>query len=198
MIQGTIAPEFTYEPLPFNIIASIDGISYRKNPQIAISDLSFIKILHYDFHLIEKRGKLICHKDIAKELTEIFYELYQIRYPIDKVRLIDVYNGNDESSMADNNSSCFNYRLVTNQNKLSNHALGKAVDINPLYNPYVQVIDGVTHIMPSNARKYVDRNRKFSHKLTSDDPCVKIFKAHGFTWGGDWSPSKDYQHFEKV
>ena len=140
------------------------------------------------FHCVNKR--------IAEDVLDIFKELYKAGYQIEKVRLIDEYNAQDELSMRDNNSSAFNFRYISYSTTLSKHAMGLAVDINTLYNPYIKQVDGRLNIEPANAVQYVDRNRQFPHKIDHDDLCYKLFTKHGFEWGGDWEDSKDYQHFE--
>ena len=107
------------------------------------------------------------------------------------------YDADDESSMSDNNSSAFNFRFISHTTKISKHGMGMAVDINTLYNPYVKTVDGELSIEPANGADYIDRSRDFSHKIDHDDLCYKLFTEHGFEWGGDWTHSKDYQHFEK-
>ena len=102
----------------------------------------------------------------------------------------------EEKSMSDNNSSAFNFRYISYSTKLSKHALGLAVDINTLYNPYVKNVDGRRNVEPANAEKYTDRSIEFPHKIDHDDLCYKVFMQHGFEWGGDWEHAKDYQHFK--
>lgn len=183
-----------------DIKARITGSSYpdtQEPLQISYEDLSYVHVLHYDFEGQIQEGELICNQVIAQDLVEIFYELYECRYPVEKIRLIDEYNADDEASMADNNTSCFNYRTVPGSTKLSNHSYGFAIDINPLYNPYVRTRDGKELISPDNAVPYADRSADFPHKIDRNDLCYRIFIEHGFTWGGSWNSSKDYQHFEK-
>ena len=121
--------------------ARITGSSYpdtQEPLQISYEELSYVHVLHYDFEGQIQEGELICNQAVAQDLVEIFYELYESQYPIEKIRLIDEYSADDEASMADNNTSCFNYRTVPGSTKLSNHSYGFAIDINPLYNPYVR------------------------------------------------------------
>lgn len=144
-------------------------------------------------------GELICNKGIAQDLIEIFYELYCNAYRIEQVHLIDEYGGDDIASMEDNNTSCFNYRPVEGTATLSKHALGLAIDINPLYNPYVaDNKDGGIRVSPETAKAYADRTAAFPYKIDEADICYRLFKEHGFTWGGNWKSLKDYQHFQKV
>jgi hypothetical protein len=98
--------------------------------------------------------------------------------------------------MADNNSSCFNHRFIAGTQKLSKHALGLAIDINPLYNPCVKIDNDKIIVSPEVATPYSDRTKNFYHKISHDDLCYKLFNHYGFNWGGDWESLKDYQHFE--
>ena len=131
-------------------------------------------------------------------MLEIFRELYENDYPIEKMLLIDEYGGDDDLAVADNNTSCFNYRVVAGSKKLSRHALGLAIDINPFYNPYVTYPDGVKHSSPPGSEPYADRSVDFPYKIGGkDDLCLQLFDAHGYTWGGRWKSVQDYQHFQK-
>lgn len=195
------ADSFYYTALTDEIKARITGKSYPDTDeplQIAYEDLAYVHVLHYDFQAQVQEGELICNQSIAQDLVDIFYELYENQYPIEKIRLIDEYEANDEASMADNNTSCFNYRTVPGRTKLSNHSYGCAIDINPLYNPYVRTSGGKELISPDNAVPYADRSADFPYKIDRNDLCYKIFTEHGFDWGGAWNSSKDYQHFEKI
>ena len=132
---------------------------------------------------------------------EIFYQLYLNEYQIEKVRLIDEYAGDDTASMLDNNTSCFNYRVVDGTSNLSRHAIGCAIDINPFYNPYVVFNkdgSGETYISPKGSEIYADRSQNFPYKIDENDLCYQLFKEHGFIWGGNWNSCKDYQHFQKA
>lgn len=180
--------------------ARIAGKSYPDTAepiQISYEELAYVHILHYDFQAQVQEGELICNQAIAQDLLDIFRELYEHQYPIEKVWLIDAYNADDELSMADNNTSCFNYRTVPGKSKLSNHSYGCAIDINPLYNPYVRTKDGKVLVSPQNAGEYADRSADFPYKIDREDLCYQLFIEHGFEWGGAWNSSKDYQHFEK-
>lgn len=188
---------FYSEEITDEIFNRIYEKSYKKDCTISKDDLRYIRILHIGFDKETHIGELIVNKAIKQDIIDIFIELYKANYPIEKVILIDEYNADDELSMEDNNSSCFNFRNISGSETLSNHSMGLAIDINPLYNPYVKTIDGILTYEPQNSSKYIDRNLEFENKITHDDLCYKLFIEHGFTWGGDWNTSKDYQHFEK-
>ena len=203
----TYTDSFYYEPLSEELRLYITGTSFPatkldnalNEPVIAYDDLCYVHVMHYNFDGEITDGELICNNAIAQDLVEIFYELYKAEYQIEKIRLIDEYGGDDNLSMEDNNTSCFNYRVVEGSTKLSKHAYGLAIDINPFYNPYVRYNkDGSLHIDPASSEPYADRHASFPYKIDEDDLCLKLFKEHGFTWGGDWNSLKDYQHFQKV
>ena len=201
----TYKDSFYYEPLSDSLKRYITGVSFpaasENSVSLAISyeELRYVHILYYDFDGNPAEGELICNEYIAQDLVEIFYELYKSEYQLEKVRLIDEYSGDDLASMEDNNTSCFNYRVVEGTDSLSKHALGLAVDVNPLYNPYVTYTeDGSEDVSPAAAVDYADRDASFPYKIDENDLCYKLFKEHGFTWGGDWNSCKDYQHFQKT
>lgn len=212
---------FYYEELTDEVKSKIAGISYPLSsseasglsvpamnilddgatPAVSYEDLRYLSVLYYDFNSEVQTGELICNKAIVQDLAEIFYELYQNEYQIEKIRLIDEYQGDDTASMADNNTSCFNYRVVDGTSSLSKHALGCAIDINPFYNPYVVFNkngSGETYISPADSEVYADRTKDFPYKIDENDLCYKLFKEHGFVWGGNWNSCKDYQHFQKT
>lgn len=192
---------FYYESLSDTVKARITGISYPADDSsaaISYDTLRYVSVLYHDFNGDVQSGELICHKAIAQDLVEIFYELYEADYPIERICLVDEYQGDDESSMRDNNTSCFNYRALPS-GRLSNHAYGLAIDLNPFYNPYVITRkDGTTGITPAGSEPYADRTQDFAYKIDKEDPAYRLFTEHGFTWGGSWRSSKDYQHFEKA
>ncbi|MCM1494347.1 MAG: M15 family metallopeptidase [Bacteroides sp.] len=174
----------------------ITGISYPNYEPYGISydELRYVHVLHYNLDHEVKEGELICNQLIAEDLVEIFQELFNQEYPIERICLVEEYNGDDETSMRDNNTSCFNYRVIAGSSSLSNHSFGLAIDINPLYNPYVSG----GFIQPATGAAYTDRSGEFPYKIDREDLCYQLFTEHGFTWGGDWSSPKDYQHFEYV
>lgn len=189
---------FFYQPITDDVKERIYGLSYKTDCTIPYEDLRYVSVLYYDFENQIQTGEIICNKAIAKDLVEIFYELYCNQYQIDKIRLVDEYNADDDLSCADNNTSCFNFRTVDGSNTLSKHAQGVAIDINPFQNPYVTYPNGKERISPAGSEPYADRSSGLSHMITEDDLCYKLFIEHGFTWGGHWKTLKDYQHFQKA
>ena len=193
---------FYYEPLSDDIKQRITGISYPETGcTVPYEDLAYVGLLYMDFNGEEQTGELICNKAVAQDMVEIFYELYRNDYRIERIRLVDEYDGDDTLSMLDNNTSCFNYRVVDGTTTLSKHALGCAIDINPFYNPYIVFNkngSGETYISPKGSEIYADRSKDFPYKIDENDLCYKLFTEHGFTWGGNWNSTKDYQHFQIV
>lgn len=194
---------FYYQPLDDTVIDRITGCSYpvledSESIEIGYDDLSFVVVQYVDFDFETRQGEIICNNSIAQDLVEIFYELYRNEYQLESIALIEEFGGDDYASCEANNTSCFNYREVVGSSSLSKHALGLAIDINPLYNPYITYnSDGTENIYPENAADYVDRSKAFPYKIDENDLCYKLFTEHGFTWGGHWNSVKDYQHFQK-
>lgn len=190
---------FTSDTLSDALFRTMTESSYRHRPPVTRSELRYLRVLHHDGHGHVRVGEMVCHRAIARDLLEIFRELYKASYPIERMELVDRYGGDDERSMSANNTSCFNHRPVTGRKvTLSRHAYGMAVDINPLYNPYCkQRADGSWKVSPATATKYRNRVAQFPYKITRGDLLYRLFIQHGFTWGGGWKSCKDYQHFEK-
>ncbi len=192
---------FYYEPLTDEVKERITGISYPENGcTVPYEDLNYVGLKYIDFKGQEQTGELICNKAIAQDMVEIFHELYRNEYRLESVHLIDEYDGDDTASMTENNTSCFNYRVVDGTASLSKHAYGLAIDVNPYYNPYVvfgRNSDGSDYISPPGSEIYADRSQSFAYKIDENDLCYRLFTEHGFTWGGNWNSTKDYQHFQK-
>lgn len=187
---------FTSSTITDELRQRMQGKSFKADCLLPATDLRYLQVLYKDLAGNIQQGEIVCHKAIADILLEIFQGLYEAGYAIERMQLIDDYEADDELSMTANNSSCFNYRLISHTQRISKHGLGMAVDINPLYNPYVKMVDGQLLIEPAKGTCCVDRSKDFPYKITPEDLCCQLFKAHGFIWGGDWEDRKDYQHFE--
>lgn len=192
---------FVAVPIPDSVFSRMKNVSFpvEASAQAGLqrSDLRYLRILHFDFEGQEREGELVCHQSIAADLIDIFRALYEAHYPIASVRLIDDFGADDERSMRANNTSCFCFRPIAGSTRLSKHAQGLAIDLNPLQNPCVRMRNGRRVIEPSTATSYANRNRRFAHKISTSDLAYKLFVRHGFRWGGSWRTVKDYQHFEK-
>ena len=188
---------FKISKIDDKIFSRIKGKTFKDNCTLPIEDLRYLNLLHKDIKGNTLKGEMICNKYISEDLIDIFEKLYKENYPIEKIRLMDEYDADDETAMRDNNSSCFNFRFVSHTTRISKHGLGLAVDINTLYNPYHKIVDGKEIIEPATAKEYLDRTKKFIYKIEEDDICCKLFTEHGFPWGGNcWDSRQDYQHFE--
>ncbi len=187
---------FYAEEISDEVFARMQGKSFPEGCTVSRDELRYLHLLYKDINGDTHEGEMVCNVAIADRLIDIFRKLYDAGYPIEKMVLIDEYDGDDDASMSDNNTSCFNYRVVSGTTKLSKHAMGLAVDLNPRYNPYIRKIDGQQLIEPENGREYADRSNDFEYKIDKDDLAYKLFTEAGFTWGGSWKNSKDYQHFQ--
>lgn len=188
--------DFYITEISDELFEKMQGKTFKEDCTLPREDLRYLHVLHVDFEGNTQEGELVCNKVIAEDLLEIFQELYAQNYQIEKIRLMDDYDADDETAMRDNNTSCFNFRFISHTTRVSKHGLGVAVDINTLYNPYTKVVDGEQILEPATAGDYVDRSKDFPHKIDEKDLVYQLFTEHGFEWGGSWEDRKDYQHFE--
>jgi hypothetical protein len=138
-----------------------------------------------------RQGELVVAHSIAEATARIFERLYALRFPIERVRPIDDFDGDDDASMAANNSSAFNFRAIAGTSVLSHHAHGVAIDLNPRLNP--MIVRGVVH--PPAGASYLDRSHVRPGMIVRPGPVVAAFEAEGFHWGGEWPDLRDYHHF---
>lgn len=178
------------------LFARMEGKTFKADCTLPREDLRYLHVLHVDGAGEVHEGEMVVNYHIAEDVLEILRKLYEAGYPIERMRLMDEYDADDETAMRDNNSSCFNFRFISHTTRVSKHGLGLAVDINTLYNPYTRVADGVRIVEPATGEAYLDREADFPYKITEGDLCWQLFAEHGFIWGGSWKNRKDYQHFE--
>jgi hypothetical protein len=188
--------DFYMTEITDELFERIKGKSFKDDCTLPREDLRYLHVLHKDVAGEVHEGEMIVNRHIAEDVLAILKELYEHDYPIEKIRLIDEYDADDLASMEDNNSSSFNFRLISHTNRVSKHGRGLAVDINTLYNPYTKVVDGERIIEPLSGEPYLDREASFDYKIEKGDLCYQLFTEHGFVWGGEWPDRKDYQHFE--
>ncbi|MCR5673039.1 MAG: M15 family metallopeptidase [Lachnospiraceae bacterium] len=187
---------FFAEEISDEVFARMKGKSFSADCTLSRDELRYLHILYKDIDGNPHEGEMVCNAAIADKLIDIFRQLYEASYPIESMSLVDDFDADDDASMAANNTSCFNFRFVTGTKKISKHGYGMAVDLNPRYNPYIYTRDGVQHIEPENGIEYADRSNDFDYKIDKDDLAYKLFTQAGFSWGGSWKNSKDYQHFQ--
>lgn len=167
------------------------ALAGSKAPKNILDNLIILNVEYFSFDSKLHKGQLVIHKDLAQDVIYIFNLIKEKKFPIEKVIPIVHYGWSDNKSMEDNNTSAFNYRKVAGKDKLSNHSFGFAIDFNPFQNPAVYN-DGTSSPKGSNYSK------KAAGTITSDNFITLELKKLGWTWGGDWTSLKDYQHFEKV
>ena len=182
---------------PADIIPIIDStmtfdeaVAGTKAPMGIIDSLRLIDVRYFAFDNRLHQGQLVVHREVEKDVIEIFNLIERLKFPIARVFPIVKYEWSDDASMADNNTSAFNYRFVMGTERFSHHAYGRAVDINPYLNP---VIDEKGRIDPPGAAYLPDRQGT----LFETHPVVREFKKQGWRWGGNFSSSVDYHHFDK-
>ena len=169
------------------------GSSWRAGCPVPIRNLRYLRLNHRDFDGRVRRGELVVHKDHAGRVLRAMERVWQARFPIARMRLVDDYGADDRRSMAANNTSAFNCRSVVGRPGVwSQHSYGWAIDINPVQNPFV-MSNGT--VLPPAGASYVDRSRHRRGMIHHGDVVFRAFASIGWEWGGDWSSSKDYQHF---
>jgi len=169
--------------------------SWRRGCPVGPVELRLLRADHWGFDGRVHRGELIVHRDHARRILGVLKKLFQARYPIQRLRLVDAYRADDDRSMAANNTSGFNCRRVSGSRSWSEHAFGRAIDLNPLRNPYVTRGGRVS---PPAGRPYANRTRRAAGMIHAGDTVVRAFAAAGWRWGGSWSGSRDYQHFSST
>ena len=169
------------------------GSSHRAGCPVAVADLRLVTVTHWDFHGRTARGELVVHRDVAAAVVQVFRALHAARFPVARMDTVEVFGGDDARSMAANNSSAYNCRATTGGTGWSEHAYGRAVDVNPVQNPYVR---GTT-VLPEAGRAHLDRSVRRPGMVLAGDAVVRAFAAVGWEWGGDFRTLKDYQHFSQ-
>ncbi len=170
------------------------GASWHPGCPVGPEQLRRVEVDYEGFDGQPHRGELIVHRDLADEVIAVFGKLRRLHFPIAKMQPAQRYPGAaDELSMEDDNTSAFNCRGIPGSQRWSQHAYGRAIDVNPLLNPSVHQ-DG--RIEPSTSGRYLDRHRDDPGLLHDGDAGVLAFTDRGWTWGGHWHNPKDYQHFE--
>ena len=180
-------------------MASIDdataarmSASWRPGCPVPLADLRLLTLTHWGFDGRPRRGELVIAAQYADQIVSVFRRLFDARFPIESMRLVDEFGGDDDRSMAANNTSAFNCRAATGSTRWSEHAYGRAVDVNPIQNPYVT---GSGAVLPPEGVDHATRDPTTPGLITADGPVVTAFENIRWEWGGKWPSGKDYQHF---
>lgn len=173
----------------------------RAGAVVGCERLSLVRFSYLGFDgAIHDDGEIMVMDAAAENVLRIFNKLRDMRFPIAKARLINHYDGSDDASIADDNTSAFNSRNVAGTNSLSLHAYGLAIDLNPLENPYVQNLGGTPKFSPPAGAAYMNRFKgqpEKQHRLGLAEAVINVFAEEGFSiWGGYWKSAIDYQHFQ--
>lgn len=193
------APGASAVPMYSSSITPIDdalaermSASWRRGCPVPLADLRYVTVTYVDFDGAVQTGELVVHADVAEGIARVFAQLFELRYPIRSMRLVDDFDGSDNASMAADNTSAFNCRAISGGTGWSEHAYGRAIDINPVENPYVIG----SRVAPRAGREFVSRAAA-PGVILADDAVVRAFAAEGWQWGGYWEPprARDYQHF---
>ena len=166
--------------------------SWRPGCPVPLDELRLITLSHWGFDGRAVPGELVVAAEYADRIVSVFRRLFEERFPIESMRLVDEFGGDDDRSMAANNTSGFNCRPATGSNRWSEHAYGRAIDINPIQNPYVTRSGAV---LPPAGAAHTSRDAATPGLIAHDGPVVDAFHEIGWIWGGNWSSGKDYQHF---
>jgi hypothetical protein len=178
--------------IPEEVRDEMTGTSWH--PELdcpAFEDLRLLTVGHWRFDGTIGSGELVVAASATDKIAEVFRRLYDARFPIARIERVDLFGGDDDASMAANNTSAFNCRRVTGGTRLSDHSFGTAIDINPIQNPYVS---GGT-VLPSAGSEYLDRSNVRPGMIVAGDEATRAFADIGWGWGGNFSSIKDYQHF---
>jgi hypothetical protein len=169
------------------------GVSWHRGCPVGFAGLRLLGVDHWGFDGRVHRGRLVVNRDSAAGMLGVMRKLYRLRYPIRQMRLVDAYGADDHRSMAADNTSAFNCRFVAGSPGVwSEHAYGRAIDVNPIENPYVTESG---YVSPPQGVRFADRSRDAKGLIHRGGPVVAAFAAAGWEWGGNWSWPKDYQHF---
>lgn len=180
-----------------SIVAIEDGTaarlsaSWRTGCPVPLEKLRLVTVTHWGFDRIPRQGEVVVHTDDAEKIRSVFAALFEAGFPIEQVRLVDEFGADDDRSMAANNTSGFNCRRARGSTRWSEHAYGRAVDINPVQNPYLTPGGAV---LPPGGTEFIPRAATKQGLITADGPVVAAFTSIGWRWGGAWS-NPDYQHF---
>jgi hypothetical protein len=178
--------------LPASLRETMTGVSWRPGCPVPLSDLRLVRASHWGFDGRVRTGRIVVHRDVARDVLAVLRRLYEARFPIRRMVPVDAYGASDFRSIEADNTSAFNCRPVEGTTRWSEHAYGRAIDLNPIENPYVYP-DGTTSHRAS--RPYLRRSPYRPGMAVEGGVVERAFDAVGWSWGGRWAGVKDYQHF---
>ncbi len=178
--------------LPSSLRETMTGVSWRPGCPVGLDDLRLVRARHWGFDGRSRTGRIVVHRDVARDVASVLRRLYAVRFPIRRMVPVDAYGASDFRSIEADNTSAFNCRTVEGTSRWSEHAYGRAIDLNPIENPYVSS-DGTTSHRAS--QPYLRRAPYRPGMAVDGGAVVRAFDAVGWSWGGRWSEVKDYQHF---
>ncbi len=187
------APRLGPRPLTDDERAAMTGVTWRPECPVPLEDLRAVDVVHVTPDGGEARGTLVVHHDVADDVDAAFAELHAVGFPITSVRPAYAFGGDDAASMRADNTSAFNCRPIGRGARWSEHAYGRALDLNPLRNPWVRG----DVVRPPEGRAWIDRDPAKPGVIVADGPAEAAFRRVGWRWGGRWRSAKDYQHFSK-
>ncbi len=173
------------------------GVSWHEGCPVPLDGLRRLNVTFHRPDGTAATGALVVRAEAVDALSTALRGLWDAGYPIERMEPIERFHGDDDASMAANNTSAFNCRTIAHSAKLSQHAYGLAVDVNPLWNPWVRGGEGATRVAPPTGAPWADRSRTDPGVLHGGDAAVSAFSAVGWRWGGAWQSTKDYQHFSR-
>jgi len=174
--------------------ARMTGVSWHRGCPVGLDQLRLLSVDHWGFDGEVHRARLVVHRDAAGEMLGLMRRLYRLRFPIRRMRLVDAYGADDRRSMDADNTSAFNCRFVAGTTRWSEHAYGRAIDVNPIENPYVTESG---YVSPPAGAPFADRSQRAQGLIHRRGPVIAAFARAGWAWGGNWAWPKDYQHFSR-
>lgn len=190
--SGPTGPSFEWHAQSIDSeLARRVATTWRPDCPLPLDQLRLVQLNHFSFDGQVHQGELVLAADVVDSAEEAFARLFEMRFPIRQMKVIDEFDGDDRRSMAADNTSAFNCRVVSGTDRWSQHAYGRAIDLNTVENPWVKG----SRVSPPEGAPFVDRSDVRPGMFIDGDPAVKAFTDNGWIWGGTWSNAKDYQHF---
>lgn len=183
----------TVQPVPVEIVPLS---TWREDCPTTLDELRYLRVSYWGFDALHHTGELIVHRDVADDIVAVFQQLHAARFPIEQVGLLDDEEFHEFHRHGDDNlTAAYHCRASTGSTRWSQHAYGRAIDINPFHNPYWKLTEAGEVVLPAYATAYLDRGRDLPGMIVEGDVVVTAFDAIGWGWGGRWNTLKDWQHF---